>query len=91
MPYATHENYVQYLADDGTVLGKVTFPSCGDGIVDINHTFVDGSLRGQGIAGELLSRAAAEIERSGRRAHPSCSYAVQWFEKHAEYAHLLAE
>ncbi|CDD40344.1 GNAT family N-acetyltransferase [Enorma massiliensis] len=91
MPYATHENDVQYLADDGTVLGEVTFPSCGDGIVDINHTFVDGSLRGQGIAGELLSRAAAELEKSGRRAHPSCSYAVRWFEKHAEYAHLLAE
>lgn len=91
MPYATHENDVQYLADDGTVLGEVTFPSCGDGIVDINHTFVDGSLRGQGVAGELLSRAAAELEKSGRRVHPSCSYAVRWFEKHAEYAHLLAE
>lgn len=25
MPYATHENDVQYLADDGTVLGEVTF------------------------------------------------------------------
>lgn len=67
MPYAIHENDVQYLADDGTVLGEVTFPSCGDGIVDINHTFVDGSLRGQGIAGELLSRTAAELEKSGRR------------------------
>lgn len=91
MPYAIHENDVQYLADDGTVLSEVTFPSCGDGIVDINHTFVDGSLRGQGIAGELLSRAAAELERGGRRARPSCSYAVRWFEKHTEYAHLLAE
>ena len=72
MPYATHENDVQYLADDGTVLGEVTFPSYGDGIVDINHTFVDGSLRGQGIGGWLTGLLAADLAARGRRVALSC-------------------
>ena len=90
MPYATHENNVQYLADDGTVLGEVTFPSCGDGIVDINHTFVDGCCAGRASRASCSPCSSrAREERAAR--HPSCSYAVRWFEKHAEYAHLLAE
>ena len=60
------------------------------GIVEINHTFVDESLRGQGIAGELMGRSVASIAASGFYARPTCSYAVSWFEKHPEHAGLLA-
>lgn len=76
--------------EDGSVLAEVTFPSCGENVVDIDHTFVDASLRGQGMAGKLLDACAHEFERTGRRAHPTCSYAVRWFEKHPEWAHLLS-
>lgn len=85
------ENHaIRLRAEDGSVLAEVTFPACGEGVVDINHTFVDPSLRGLGMAGKLLEACAHELERTDRRARPTCSYAVGWFEKHPEWAYLLA-
>ena len=47
--------------------GEVTFPSIDQDTVDINHTFVDPSLRGMGMAGKLMEAAAGEIRRQERR------------------------
>lgn len=90
MGYVMERDRVQYLDDSWNVLAEVTFPQVEPGIVEIDHTFVDESLRGQGVAGELLGRAVASIAASGYCARPTCSYAVSWFEKHPEHAELLA-
>ena len=77
----------------GSILAEVTFPATDrPGVVDIDHTFVDPSLRGQGIAGTLMRHAVDAIRSSGRRvvAAPSCSYAAAWFEKHPSERDLLA-
>lgn len=77
-------------AVDGTgkLLAEVTFPEQ-DGAAVINHTFVDGSLRGQGVAGQLLQAAADTLRAEGRKAVPLCSYAVHWFDTHPEAQDLL--
>lgn len=89
-----HEDRIEFTADEGVrageVVAEVTFPTVEPGIAEIDHTFVDESLRGRGVAGELLKRAVAVIERDGKRVRPTCSYAVRWFERHPEHAHLLA-
>lgn len=90
MGYEAERDAVRLVSDEGQVLAEVTFPQVEPGIVEIDHTFVDESLRSQGIAGELLARAASAIAASGFRARPTCSYAVGWFEKHPERADLLA-
>lgn len=90
MGYEAERDAVRLVTDEGTVLAEVTFPQVEPGIVEIDHTFVDESLRGRGIAGELMARAASVIAASGFAARPTCSYAVAWFEKHPERADLLA-
>lgn len=75
--------------ESGKLLAEVTFPDRGDA-VEINHTFVDPSLRGQGVAGQLLQAVADTLRAGGRRAIPTCSYAVRWFEAHPECSDLLA-
>ncbi|MBM6868344.1 GNAT family N-acetyltransferase [Collinsella tanakaei] len=85
-----HSNSVRYVDPQGTVLAEVTFPVVAGNVVDINHTYVDESLRGQGIAGKLLENVAQELEETGRRCKTSCSYAHLWFERHPERASLLA-
>lgn len=88
--FEIHSNAVRYVDDAGTILAEVTFPAIDTATVDINHTFVDPSLRGQGIAGKLLEHVAQELEETKRRAVASCSYAAAWFAKHPERAALLA-
>ena len=51
----------------GKVIAEITFP-VSQGVADINHTFVDGSLRGQGVAGRLTEAAVASIRAQGLRA-----------------------
>lgn len=71
------------------LLAEVLFPAVGGGIVEITHTFVDDSLRGQGVAAALLMEVAEELRREHKRAKLSCSYAVAWFRRHPEYADLI--
>lgn len=85
-----HENNKIYLKENDTVLAEVTFPTVSDQVVDINHTFVDPSLRGQGIAGKLMEEAVAELKAQNVKAKLSCSFAIRWFEEHPEHADLLA-
>ncbi|HJB55439.1 MAG TPA: N-acetyltransferase [Candidatus Olsenella avistercoris] len=90
MDVVMERDRVQYLGGGGNVLAEVTFPQVEPGVAEINHTFVDESLRGRGVAGELMGRAVASIVASGLAARPTCSYAVSWFEKHPERAALIA-
>lgn len=67
--------------ENGTEVGEVTFPETEEGIFDINHTFVDKSMQGKGIAAELVSRAIKEIKLRGGMIRTSCSYARKYIEK----------
>ena len=89
MGFNTEKNRIEY-EEGGKMLAEILFPDSSDGVVDITRTFVDEVLRGQGMAGKLMQRAAEEIRATNRRAIPSCSYAVKWFGEHDEYKDILA-
>lgn len=67
-----------YITDNGKEVGEVTFCETSKGVYTINHTYVDNSLRGQGVASQLVRRAVEEIESRGGRAEATCSYALVW-------------
>ena len=90
MDFQKQEGPIFALGTDGELLAEVTFPTGPDGIADINHTFVDESLRGQGVANQLLQAAAQELRAQGRKTKTSCWYAAQWFAKHPQEQDLLA-
>lgn len=91
MEFQREEGRVFALDKAGKLLAEVTFPTGADGVAEIDHTFVDSSLRGQGVAGQLLDEAVKALRQEGKKARPVCSYAVAWFEKHPEHSDLLAE
>ena len=86
MDFQTEESSIVYKNADGAVLARVDFSEVTSGVYDIFHTEVDTSLQGQGIAGKLVARAVAEIERRGGKPvkDASCSYAAAWLKRHAE-------
>jgi predicted GNAT family acetyltransferase len=89
MEFTYLDGQIALYGPDGALLAQITYPEREPGVVEIDHTFVDQSLRGQGMAGKLMEAAAAELRRSGRKAVPTCSYAAAWFEKHPEWADVL--
>lgn len=91
MEFTHKENEIVLLNENGNLLAQITFPYADSEktTVDINHTFVDTSLRGQGIAGKLMKELIKDLQGRNLKAVPSCSYAAGWFEKHREYSNLL--
>lgn len=85
-----HDHNKIYLNDENSrMIAVVTFPKVKDNVVNIDHTFVDASLRGQGIAGKLMEETVAHLRQHQLKAKPTCSYAVKWFEEHPECADVL--
>lgn len=77
--------------EEGRLVAEITFPQVRRGVVNIDHTFVDPSLRGQGAAGKLAQAAADQIRARELKAVLTCSYAKTWFGEHPEQSDLLAE
>ncbi|WP_425538935.1 GNAT family N-acetyltransferase [Microaceticoccus formicicus] len=61
-----------------------------DGILYVNSTFVDASLRGQGVAAKLVMELINYAVENEFKIKPICSYVVKYFEKNKEYSELLA-
>ncbi|MGI5928821.1 tRNA adenosine(34) deaminase TadA [Pseudoflavonifractor sp.] len=89
MEFQYEDNRIFLPDGKGGVLAEITFPVGADGLPVIDHTFVDNSLRGQGVAGKLMEAAVAALRQSGRQAHATCSYAVNWRDKHPEASDVL--
>lgn len=93
MNFTHNETQIALYNDEKKLLAEVTFTYTDDTkqTVDVNHTFVDDSLRGQGVAGQLMEALAAELEKRRIKAVLTCSYAVHWFKKHPELSYLLSK
>lgn len=90
MNFTYTPNCIALYDTDNNLLAEVVFPDIDEDTVNINRTFVDDSLRGQGIAGKLMKAVAAELRAKDKKAVPSCPYARKWFSQHAGYEDILA-
>ena len=79
--FQTEGNRIFATGEGGKVIAEVTFPEGPEGTFTIDHTLVDDSLRGQGMAAKLVEAALAEIKNRGGKVQATCSYAVSYLEK----------
>ncbi|NCB51329.1 MAG: N-acetyltransferase [Clostridia bacterium] len=86
MELINEENRIYSLNEGGELIAEITFPALSAEKVDIHHTFVDPSLRGQGMADKLVRAAIDAILGRGLKAVATCPYAVKWFTDHTEYS-----
>ena len=91
MEYVYEKNRIYLKNENKEILAEVTFPNIDENTVEINHTFVDSSLRGKGIANELLVNLVNYIKTNNLKCIPTCSYAKAWFEKNPNEKGLLKE
>ena len=77
------ENRISQKDENGRVIAEITFPETSPGIFVIDHTFVDESLRGQGVASKLVQAAVYEIKKRGGKVEATCSYVKKWLKEHS--------
>lgn len=85
--YENHRIYVKN--SEGQVIVEATFPLYEKGIVVVDHTYVDPSLRGQGVASQLMREVCDHAQKLGYKIVSTCPYSVVWFKRHKEYDHLV--
>ncbi len=59
--------------------------------VDLQHTEVDASAQGHGVAGALVARALADARSAGISVIPTCPYVAAYLRRHPEEADLVAD
>ena len=79
--FSGDETGIRKFDNDGKLIAEITFPETAPGVYTIDHTFVDDSLRGQGMAGTLVQLAVDEIQRREGEIAATCSYAKKWLEE----------
>ncbi len=86
----TQEKNRFYQGPADTPTAEITFEHLPNGALSVNHTFVDGSLRGQGLAEKLLDAVADLARKEGRKLTGTCSYAVKQLKENPKYADVKA-
>lgn len=90
MQYVHEQNQIRLYNLEGHIIAEVKYPLIDAHTVEINRTFVDPSLRGQGVANDLLNHAYNAIKSQGLKAVPTCSYALAWFKRNQDKRDILA-
>lgn len=85
--YEDHRVYVK--DDQEKVIVNATFPFIEPGVVNVDHTYVDPALRGQGIASQLMQHVYQYAKTKGYKMVATCPYAVVWFKKHKDAQDIL--
>ena len=67
-----------YLPDENwNILAEINFEKIDEKTYNISHTFVDDSLRGQGIGSELVEKAITYLTSKWYKVTATCPYAKE--------------
>lgn len=91
MNFIYEPNQIFVKDEDNNIIVKATFPFINENVVNVNHTFVDPKLRGQGIASILMHEVIQYAKKMNYKIVATCPYAVVWLKKHKEYQDMIDE
>lgn len=78
--------FVVHLGDEDA---ELTYSLVGASLIDLQHTYVPDSARGQGIAEALAKAALAFARENNLRVVPTCPFVRRWLASHPEEAKLV--
>ena len=81
MAFKNEENRIYVTDEQNKTIAEITFYEIENGVYNIDHTFVDESLRGQGIGSELVQEAVNTIKKRGAKVQATCPFASKWLEE----------
>lgn len=81
MQFLKGKNRIYAMNNNNETIAEVTFYEIKNGVYNIDHTFVDDSLRGQGIGSRLVKEAVDTIKEKGAKVEATCPFASKWMEE----------
>ncbi|RDV39613.1 N-acetyltransferase [Bradymonadaceae bacterium TMQ3] len=78
-----------YLEKDGERVATIDYRRAPSGAMEVHHTFVDASLRGQGMARKLVAEAVKHARSTECKITPTCSAARAILQKTPDYHDVL--
>lgn len=92
MDWKYEEGHIYSTNEKGDIIAETTFIPTENREVDINHTYVAPSLRGKGLAGDMMAVVAAYLRENELKATAGCSYASAWLIRHKEsYSDIISD
>jgi uncharacterized protein len=79
-----------FIEQEGKRIAELTYARASDSLIVIDHTEVEPSLRGQGVARNLLLAAVNWARASHIKVKPTCPYAVVQFARDQSIRDVLA-
>ena len=78
--------------EEGELMCETTFIRKENGEMDIDHTYVNPVLRGQGVAAKMMVVVADHFRKERLKTTATCSYANIWLKRHGkQYPDILSE
>ena len=71
------------------MVAQILFPKIEENLYCITHTFVDPSLRGMGVAAELVEKVIEVARLNGYQITATCSYARSYFAKNPNDIYII--
>ena len=84
MMFTTEANQIVY-REGGRTLACIHWTTLNAHTIAADHTFVDESLRGQGVGKKLLDALAAHTVAQGWKIRAVCPFVQIWFARSGEY------
>jgi len=78
------------LSQGGHRVGELLYAARGPGVVAVNHTEVDGSLRGSGAAKQLVQAVVTWARAENVKLVPRCSYVREVLARTPAWQDVLA-
>ncbi|WP_446899261.1 GNAT family N-acetyltransferase [Clostridium sp. LBM24168] len=92
MEWEYEDGRIYSLGENNELMAETTFLTKKNGEVDINHTYINPVLRGQGMAGKMMNVVSQFLRKNELRAVATCPYANDWLKKHKNsYRDIISE
>lgn len=81
---------VFHIRHDGKQVGEMTYSRTNPSLVVVDHTYVDPTLRGHGLAQQLQDAMVAWARETNTKVIPVCSYVKLQFDRNPAIRDVLA-
>jgi uncharacterized protein len=83
------ENAKRFSARTPSGIAYISYAEPDERTIDLQHTMVPETDRGQGVGSALVRTAITHARRQGKRVIPTCPFVKQWLERHPDQGDVL--